>query len=222
MLKDSPKRLLVEGMADQAFYDACCRFAKLNQVWIGPPSDFQGVGTGKGNAIKILPDLIDEMGDERVTHLAIVVDADYFESDGLGFKDTWKKITDILEAKQYDIRSQKITNTSGYIFKNKNSLPDVGLWIMPNNKDGGFLENFIKQSLAANEKKLFSHAEFTVNKLQDVRFKPIHVSKAEVSTWLAWQKVPGQVLASAVSDSLIDLNSGVAKEFITWLKKIFK
>lgn len=140
----------------------------------------------------------------------------------MGFPETWKKITEILERENYDIAGQKITTPGGYIFKNKNGLPNVGLWIMPNNKEGGFLENFVKQSLAVSENKLFSYIDTVLKKLPETRFSELHLAKAEVATWMAWQKVPGQAMASAVSGGLIDMKTGVAKEFIVWLTKVYK
>lgn len=216
------KKLLVEGLADEAFFVACCKKAGVGEVDIGPPPSFKGEGMGKGNAIKILPDLIDEMDQERVTHLGMIVDADYAQTGGLGFPATWGKIETILGEKSYDIKKTKITNVGGYIFKSKDGLPDVGIWIMPNNKDAGFLEDFIKKSLAKSERKLFEHAQNVVNALGEKRFKELHVSKAEVMTWLAWQKIPGQSFASLISGDLLDLKGGIGKEFIDWLKKVYK
>ena len=221
-MSKNTKQLLVEGLADEAFFSACCDNAGVGEVDIGPPTSFNGQGMGKGNAIKILPDLIDEMVQERVTHLGMIVDADYSKTGGLGFAATWEKIAKILEEKSYDTKKTKIASTGGYIFKSNDGLPDVGIWIMPNNKDGGFLEDFIKKSLASSEKKLFKHAQDTVNALEDKRFRELHVSKTEVMTWLAWQKIPGQSFASLISGKLLDLKSGMGKEFIDWLKKVYK
>jgi hypothetical protein len=50
---------------------------------------------------------------------------------------------------------------------------------------------------------------------------PIHRSKAEVATWLAWQKQPGHGLYRAVEDQLIDMNSELFLELKDWLTHIY-
>jgi hypothetical protein len=50
---------------------------------------------------------------------------------------------------------------------------------------------------------------------------PIHRSKAEVATWLAWQKQPGHGLYRVVEDQLIDMDSELFLELKDWLTHIY-
>lgn len=215
------KKLLVEGEADTRFFSACCREIGLDDVWVGPPQEFSGAGTGKGNAISLLPDLIDEMEQGQVTRLAIIVDADYAKTGGLGYEETLKKIQGILALKGYKIPKAVDGHKGGRNFVHSDGLPDVGLWIMPDNKNPGFLEDFIRVSLVATENKLFAVASSTVRGLDRPKFKPLHVSKADVATWLAWQSIPGQGLNSVIGSKLLNFKKGLGKEFADWLKLIY-
>lgn len=51
---------------------------------------------------------------------------------------------------------------------------------------------------------------------------PAHLtSKAEVATWLAWQKQPGHGLYAVIKDQLLDYESPLFKELERWLLNVF-
>ena len=213
--------LLVEGMADREFFSCCCNNAGLGKkIKVSPPKDLGSKEGGKGNAISLLPDLIQQMRDGSVTGLGLVVDADYEKTNGLGFAKTKIKVENIIKEHGYTVKKQN-TRFEGFSFKHNDGFPDFGLWIMPDNRLDGFLEDFIKQSVVQGDSDLFNHAENTVAKLPNPKFKPIHVSKAEVATWMAWQTIPGQSLKGAIGGNLLNFDEGHAKAFIDWLKRIF-
>ena len=214
------KKLLVEGEADTSFFEACLREAGIVDVWVGPPKDFGGKEYGKGNALNILPELIQGLADESSKRLALIVDADFPETD-LGFLKTWSKITKILRDYGYSVQDNPPKSTAGIVFRHTDGLPDFGLWIMPDNTRDGLLEDFIKDSAANAEQPLLGHAIKTVKDLPTKKFKEIHNSKAEIATWMAWQAMPGQGLQGAVGGKLLDFEKGQAKQFIDWLKKIY-
>jgi len=214
------KKLLVEGEADRNFFEAYLREAGVTDVWVGPPIDFGGKKYGKGNALNILPNLIQDLADESSKRLALIVDADFPETD-LGFLKTWNKITNILRDSGYSTPGKPPKSTAGFVFEHTDGLPDFGLWIMPNNTSDGLLEDFIKASAASAERPLLGHAITTVNNLPDKKFKDIHTRKAEIATWMAWQAMPGQGLQSAVGGKLLDFETSQAKQFTDWLKKIY-
>lgn len=220
--KQLPKKLLVEGEADRAFFEACCRVAGLEGVvQVGPPTDFSGTGDGKANALHILPRMIESMNDGTVTHLAIIIDADFEQTNGLGFGRTWQKAADIFRDAGYNVGSHPKPQPSGFVFSHPDGLPDVGLWIMPDNSSDGFLADFVKAAIIDEEKTLFNLAGNSVQGLQTPKFKQIHLTKAEVATWMAWQETPGQRLVGAVGNELISFQSGLAKQLIDWLKRVY-
>jgi hypothetical protein len=221
MMKSS-KRLLVEGENDQLFFEACCSYARLQDIQIDPPLQMGASKNGKNNAIALLPDLISQMEHQSVTHLALVVDADQPETDGLGFVKTWDKITQILAECGYIIPSCPSKPGEGICFAHNDGFPPIGLWIMPDNRSNGFLEDFIKKSLVGPEKNLFERAERTVKDLPEPKkFKAHHTSKAEVASYMAWQAVPGQGMHGAVGAKLLNFEKGLGKQYIDWLRKVF-
>jgi len=218
----SSKMLLVEGDADTSFHAACLRAAGILDVEVGPPRDFSGHGTGKGNALTLFPSLIEGMEDGRITQLALVVDADYAKLGGLGYDETLKRVRTIVSAHGYAIPAKVAPAPKGHIFTHPDGLPNVGLWIMPDNEHPGFLEDFILASIAGTETKLVAHAKEIVEALPAPKFKDLHVNKAHVATWLAWQTAPGQGLHSVIGNKLINTNKGIAGDFIRWLKAVYR
>lgn len=221
-----PKKLLVEGEHDRLFAEACCeRIGLKHEIQIGPPSQLTGniarTGNGKGNAIKLLPDLIEQLNDGSVTRLGLVLDADFLETDGLGFGKTWRQVTDLLIQYGYQIPPPPQTTGCGFCFPHVDGLADFGLWIMPNNFADGMLEDFVKASVTEAEQPLLQHACATVAALPDPKFKPNRKSKAEVASWMAWQASPGQGINGAVGAGLLNFDHGMARQYIEWLSKVF-
>ena len=221
MVKKTAKRiLLVEGEADKSFFEIICKKLGLHTiVEVAAPKDLTQARNGKWHAIKLLPILIKYLADEEMelTHLAIVVDADRV-ADGNGYKNTIDKVTEFVAQEGYALNPNSV---AGLLFNHDEDLADFGLWVMPNNCDEGMLEDWIKNCVHSNEHELFTHAQEVVGELSPRKFKPIHCSKAEVATWLAWQEQPGHGLYRIVEDELIDTNSAPYNELSTWLNHIY-
>ena len=132
-----------------------------------------------------------------------------------------EKIETIIEDCGYSTGGNRKLKSGGFCFTHKDGLPNFGLWIMPDNKTDGFLEDFIKSSIIQSEFNLLAHANSTVTQLPAPKFKTIHKSKADIATWMAWQTMPGQPLVGAVGGNLLDFNNSQAKNFIDWLKHIY-
>lgn len=217
------KILLVEGEADEGLFSVICREAGLGvTVTVSTPKNRGAEENGKGNALNLLPSLIEQMSDGQVERLALVVDADFKDTDGLGYQGTLDKITEILEKHKYHITPPLKPRPGGYTISHTDGLSPFGLWIMPNNGTDGLLEDFIKSSVVTADADLLQHAVDTVGKLPSQKFKPIHRSKAEVATWMAWQKNPGQSLRGVVGGKLVDFESGPGKQLVDWLRTVYQ
>ena len=210
--------LLVEGEADRGFFEQVCKSLQLNpQIQVATPKDCNGYNSKEG-VFERLPLLLKNIEDGKLKQLAIVVDADYKEANGLGYQATIKRISAIVA--KYDFFLAKNQN-NGLIFNHTDGFADIGLWIMPNNNDDGMLEDFIKSCIHNQEQALFNHASDTVINLTDKKFKDHHYSKAEIATWLAWQKVPSHGLYIAIKDKLLDNDNRLFQQLSDWLKYVY-
>jgi hypothetical protein len=219
--------LLVEGEDDRGFFEQVCKSLQLNPaIKVAPPKDYQAdyeetLRNGKQAALNLLEDLLVELLDEAAPtqRLAIIIiDADYEQENGLGYQKTIEQISERVA--EYDF--SLVTNqTGGLSFKHNDGVAEFGLWIMPNNLHDGMLEDFIKTCVKINEQPLFDHSVQVVDDVPDKKFKSHHYSKAQVNTWLAWQKPPGHGLYYSVSDKLLDNEHALFQDLTQWLKQIF-
>lgn len=217
------KILLVEGEGDKNFFEVLFKKIRLKvKVQTTVPEDHGAEKNGKSKIVSLLETLIDSLRDGQITNMAVVVDADY-KQDGGGYQQTIDRIKKKIKPKGYD-SGHKIVG-SGLSFPHNDGLSNFGLWVMPDNQSDGMFEDWIKKIVKKEELPLFEHAVRTVNDLQEKKFKPIHSSKAEIASWMAWQKIPGEALCVAIKDDakeeLIDLQAESAVQLITWLRHIY-
>lgn len=90
------------------------------------------------------------------------------------------------------------------------------------NKEEGMLEDWIKTCISPDEITLFQKACTSVQQLAEPKFKKHLQTKAEIATWLAWQKSPGHGLYAVINNDLLDENCEVYKELCEWLDTTFR
>ncbi len=135
----------------------------------------------------------------------------------------WESIRNILIKANYSNIPAAPDSDGTIIVDESPKLPDIGIWIMPDNSSEGMLENFIRQ-LIPEKDGLISIADQSVQNLIDTEknlFKIVHKSKAEIHTWLAWQKEPGTPMGQAITKQYLDTNKELAKKFIGWFDNLF-
>jgi len=208
-------KLIVEGQTDTLFFEALIE-KELLSIDIEPRYGITKIPV-------LLSKLFKDLQDGTVEHLGIVADADYTvrKTDG-GFNKRWQQLTKPLKKMGYDITTPPSQSYKGNIFSHQNGLPPVGLWLMPDHKNDGMLEDLIKQTVCEGEQQsLLQTAIDCLNQLPSTLFKPHHQTKATLYTWLAWQKRPGQALVSTLNADLIDLQSLEIQAFLKWLRDVF-
>lgn len=94
---------------------------------------------------------------------------------------------------------------------------------MPNNENEGMLEHFVSDLIPVNN-FLWQKAQADVVAIPEAHrlFIPVHLRKAEIHTWLAWQETPGRPMGIGVTAGWFDHQSPLAQLFITWIKTLFK
>lgn len=208
-------KLVVEGQSDTLFFEALIQKENLT-IDVEPRHSISKIPN-------LLEALFDDLRDGVIEHLGIVADADYTTSKGIGgFNKRWQQLTQPLKRNGYDITAPPSQSYVGNIFTHPDGLPPVGLWLMPDHKNDGMLEDLIKQTVCEGEQQsLLQTATVCLNRLPITLFKPHHHTKATLYTWLAWQKRPGQALVSTVNADLIDRQSQEIQSFLKWLRKVF-
>jgi hypothetical protein len=206
--------LLVEGDEDRDVFDQLlARYqirdqleSKGEKVEIRP----------KGGIQQLLNTLKTELKASEQRRLGIIVDSDDIPINH--WKAIWQRLKEFGYI-QTHVLSQpdplgSVLSQEGY--------PTVGIWLMPDNRDRGMMEDFLGW-LVPRDDLLWPMAGDVVQKVieRDRRFRESYRSKACIHTWLAWQKDPGTSLSMAVNKHYINANAPHAQQFITWIRRLF-
>jgi len=212
--------LLVEGRSDESFYGSICQTSAIKAaIKVAPPRTLGGRANNKEGVFALLPTLLKQLADGSITRLGVIVDADFVAEHGLGYNRTVARITEIVG--EYGYLPVLRRNVSGLLFQSTDGLPDIGLWVMPNNRDDGMLEDWVKSIVISAEAELYDTAVKATASLTSPKFKPIHTVKAEVATWLAWQASPGRGMEHCITAGLVDQGSVRYVQLISWLTHVF-
>ncbi len=148
--------------------------------------------------------------------LAIVVDAD--DQD---MAHRWQGLTDRLRDSGYAAKNIPAAPLAKGTKIKGEELPTIGIWIMPDNSSAGKIETFLKNIVADDKSDLWKFAEETIEKLPQTLFKVKDKEKAQVYTYLAWQKDPGISMGTAIQTKCFLHDKPEAKLFVEWIMDIF-
>ncbi len=172
----------------------------------------------EGSKSSVLKSIKPSIAIPDIENLAIICDADKQSVQAV-----WQSISDKLKEAGYS-NLPKSPSPSGTIIEKQPELPKIGIWVFPNNKDGGAVETFFQQ-LFDEKDPLLNHAKTAVGQLFDLnlaRFPKKDDQKAIVSTWLAWQKQPGRTMGVALQNRWVEAKNPLADRFLDWFEKVFE
>ena len=98
--------------------------------------------------------------------------------------------------------------------------PRVGIWLMPNNRTRGELEDFIAEMVPKND-TVWLLSKAYVEGIPDIdrKFKAGKTLRAKMHSWLAVRAEPRQ-MGSAIGAGDLDVNAPDAVRFVTWLRRL--
>jgi hypothetical protein len=203
------KILLVEGPDDMHVLLHVCgtrEVGKLDEV------------VPQNSVEKLLENFPIRLKESDIEVLGVVIDAD------TDIAARWQALRDrLVKAGYQDIPQSPDSN--GTVIEPPpgiSLLPRFGVWIMPDNKTPGILEDFI-QFLIPTDSQLFEHVKSSVANIpeNERRFSPLAKPKAIVHTWLAWQEEPGKPLGTAITAKFLDSQVAQVDILTTWLKRLY-
>ena len=146
--------------------------------------------------------------------LGIVLDAD------LDVDATWIKVTQLFGAHVPKLPEKAMID--GFISELTPEGVRFGAWIMPDNQSRGMLETFLRYLVRIEHEQLWQHAcdaTDTARLNHSAPYKSVHLDKARIHTFLAWQDEPGAQLHEAINYAILDPVSPYCKPFVTCLKR---
>jgi len=197
--------LLVEGDDDaQVLYHLLMRHKIHEQVAIKK----------KGGIENLLGTLRTELKGSGEIRLGIIIDAD------TDIAARWQALRDRLVTSGYKAVPE-VPLPNGTII-NEDGQPVVGVWLMPDNKVPGILEDFVS-FLVPQDDKLWPLAEDVVQRVIRVecRFPQNQTIKANLHTWLAWQEEPGKPMGQAITKRYLKSEAAHAQKLMGWIRQLF-
>jgi len=204
-MTDKPNVLLVEGVNDQAVIEHLLRQHGIDKTLVGAEAN-QGI-------TQIVDNLDVYLDASGLVHLGIIVDADE------DINARWQSLQHRLRQHSYPVPA--LPDPAGTVIEAE-SLPRVGIWIMPDNQTRGILEDFLRFLVPAGS-NLFGHVRTSIATIPagEQRFSKLAEPKALIHTWLAWQDEPGKAMGTAITARYLDANVAEVDVLVSWLNRLF-
>lgn len=155
-----------------------------------------------------------ELQASRLSALGIAIDAD---DNPVG---RWQSIRNASLKSIPDLPED--LPESGLIHTTANGI-QFGIWMMPDNKMRGMLETFLAYLIPDTHEELWQFAREVAReaKSKGARFADTHSDKANIYTWLAWQKPPGRQLHQAIKERILNPKHPNSQRFVNWFKALY-
>lgn len=198
-------KLLVEGNDDQRVVWALCEKYTI-------PQNFDVIDCeGIERLLQQLPVRFKQSG---IHSVGIIVDAD------TDLFSRWTALKAILEKQGFSL--PEAMPSEGLIAANAEGQR-AGVWIMPDNKTNGMLEDFMAFLIPTND-QLLPIVYTTLQSLEEQGLNEYHLThkaKATIHSWLAWQKDPGTPMGLAITKKYLTVNKETCSKFISWIRQMY-
>lgn len=204
--------LLVEGKEDQRVITHLCLRHGLPTFAIREP----GEDGGASGIDELLAGITRRLREPHVRTLGIVVDADQ------DIAARWQALRARIAPFGYG-SLPTAPDGAGWV-SSEPGLIRVGIWMMPDNRLPGILEDFVAQLIPTGD-ALLGKAETTLREIEREglrRYAAPQYPKALIHTWLAWQEVPGQPMGLAITARALSHDTPLAGAFVAWLRRLFE
>ncbi len=110
---------------------------------------------------------------------------------------------------------------TGTIINGGDDHPRVGIWLMPDNRSQGQVEDFVRELVPRGD-SIWPLAESYINGIPeaDRKFKPQKILRARIHAWLAAREEPRRI-GLAVTSGDLDATALAARKLINWLRQLF-
>lgn len=208
--ENHPHQLFVEGTDD-----ACCIVNLLERHGFDPkksPMNDLPFVKPAGSDLKVLQSI--SAGLKTWTRFGIVIDADSNSAA------RWRQLRQ--ESAKAGIALPEHPAPDGLVIPGITADRRFGIWLMPDNRGTGSLEDFLRQMIPADD-KIRGHADASAKLAMDLGapFKEAHLGKAQLRTWLAWQEQPGLPPGKAIQYKNLAHDNELALRFLSWFQRLF-
>ncbi len=211
--RNCPNVLLVEGAEDLKAIPYIMEANGIN--WPEkPPKAPVWIEQYEGYSNLLKPEVLEtELRTTGLKALGMILDADE------EFHDRWQETRKSCLSSIADL--PEILPKSGLIHETGDIR--FGIWIMPDNISRGMLETFLSFMIPNTSEPIWEYAQAATKEAKNrgALFSPSHTDKANIYTWLAWQRPPGQPFPYALKDKILEPTQKDVQTFVTWFKTLY-
>jgi hypothetical protein len=210
--------LLCEGPDDVAVLYHLLNYHQIPLAPVGQRVDGQIAlehGSGiRGVLRRLRVELKPQDEDVGIAYLGIMVDADE------QIESRWQALRDIFRGAGYNAVPDA-PDPAGTIIIEQGRI-GLGIWLMPNNQLAGALEHFAQMLLPDND-RLWDRARSAVDQIpvEERLFPEGDTFKAQLHTWLAWQREPGRPIGQALNNRYLNADAPHAYQLVAWIRRLF-
>ena len=200
-----PTAMLVEGDDD---FNVVYRIAAMSEI----PQFHIYQAEGIDNLLARIYNQVNVPGRQA---LGILVDA----NDNLAAR--WQAVSDRLAP--LGIALPPNPDPAGAIIPAQGRIPRIGVWLWPNNRNPGELEDFIISLIPQNDPVWPLSEEYIDNILAQRlnKFTPGKKSRAQVHAWLATREDPRRRMGQAITAGDLNATAPTLAAFAAWLTRLF-
>ena len=159
-----------------------------------------------------------QLNGSEVEALGIIVDAD--ESCDRRWQSIKNACSEIILDLPNRVPKRGLIHNAS---KDNNKPVKFGVWIMPDNMNRGMLETFLAYLVPDESETLWQYVQQIVIEAKEkgATYKPTHLDKANIYSWLALQNPPGRQLHSAVMEKILNPQHPKAQIFLSWFVNLY-
>ena len=135
--------------------------------------------------------------------------------------DRWSAVRSRLDG--FELELPKEIPVDGFVGDALEVQARVGVWLMPDNRRTGAIEEFL-MDLVGDGDALLQHAKASTEEALNcgADFANAKLQKAVLHAWLAWQRRPGLPYGLAITAHYLRHDSPTALAFVNWFRRVFE
>ena len=233
MSLDHLPHLFVEGKTDKYVILQLLKshdiFAQDGDQKPTNPSDVQvvvkvvkPVEGSSGSKEESLADLSQRVRKPNHSAIGYIFDADDPAFTKWNLQQTWRAIRDRLAKAPTLLTTKDKIPENGFHGRHSKTCTPIGVWLMPDNKRDGTIEDFLRELMADGD-RIAPFAEKSTREAKDAHgalFPDKDFKKAVMETWLAWQEEPGTSFGVAFQKNQLLKDKPLAQRFVSWVQTL--
>lgn len=173
-----------------------------------------------GDVDKLIDELPVRIKNKKQSYIGAVFDAD------TKLHQRWSSLKNSLKKISGDLVLPDAPDNNGTLINGLTDNSKIGIWVMPNNQDAGYLEDFLIKLIPNQEENplflLANEATYLARIYKDAPLEFKDHDKGALHTYMAWQEKPGDPYGTSLHKPLcFSHDTEIALAFLEWFKKLF-